>query len=340
MFLPAPRGPVTSLIADSLRQAPGSLSADPPVATNEVGNEDLQLALWCCYELHYRGFADVDADWEWDPALLSLRAQLERRFAEDLTAAVSVPQLDDRPIAEQLIELVQADDGPPLSRYLQSRATPDQFTEFVMHRSVYHLKEADPHSWGLPRFSGRAKAALVEIQLDEYGNGSLGRMHSELFRTTVRSLGLDDSYGYYVDAVPAVTLAVSNLMSLLGLHRSRRGALAGHLAAFEMTSSIPNRRYSRGLQRLGGDSAACRFYDEHITADALHEQIAAHDLCGGLVEAEPELAADVLFGAACALHVDNLFAEHLLQSWAGGASSLRADCQQWMSGDDLACLAN
>ena len=86
-----------------------------------------------------------------------------------------------------------------------------------MHRSLYQLKEADPHSWALPRLSGRAKAALIEIQIDEYGNGRLARMHSELFRTTLRGLGLSDDYGYYVDAVPGITLALSNVMSLFGL---------------------------------------------------------------------------------------------------------------------------
>jgi hypothetical protein len=47
-----------------------------------------------------------------------------------------------------------------------------------------------------------------------------------------------------------------------------------------MTSSIPNRAYANGLRRLGGDADATAFYDEHVEADAVHEQIAAHDLCG------------------------------------------------------------
>ena len=41
--------------------------------------------------------------------------------------------------------MVAADDGSSLSRFLQSRATVDQFREFVIHRSAYQLKEADPH---------------------------------------------------------------------------------------------------------------------------------------------------------------------------------------------------
>jgi hypothetical protein len=112
-------------------------------------------------------------------------------------------------------------------------------------------------------------------------------------------------------------------MSLFGLHRRLRGALAGHLAAFEMTSSEPNRRYASGLRRLGGDSAATAFYDEHVTADAVHEQIAAHDLCGSLAASEPGLAPDILFGAAAALLLDARFAGHLLDRWAAGQPSLR-----------------
>jgi hypothetical protein len=139
----------------------------------------------------------------------------------------------------------------------------------------------------------------------------------------MRSLDLDDEYGAYVEAVPGITLAVSNVMSLFGLRRELRGALVGHLAAYEMTSSAPSRRYAKALRRLGVDDQACAFYDVHVTADALHEQLALHDLCGGLVAAEPDLAADVVFGAAACLHVERRFAEHLLGAWQHGRSSLR-----------------
>ncbi len=126
-----------------------------------------------------------------------------------------------------------------------------------------------------------------------------------------------------MDAVPAITLATNNMMSLFGLHRRLRGALLGHLAAYEMTSSLPNRGYANGLRRLGGDDAATRFYDEHVEADAVHEQIAAYDLCGAFCADEPELAGDVLFGARCALLLDEIWAAGVLAHWEAGESSLR-----------------
>ena len=87
-------------------------------------------------------------------------------------------------------------------------------------------------------------------------------------------------------------------MSLFGLHRRLRGAIAGHLAAFEMTSSLPNRRYGNGFRRLGFGPQVTGFYDEHVEADAVHESIAAWDLAHALARCEPALAGDIVFGAS------------------------------------------
>jgi hypothetical protein len=77
---------------------------------------------------------------------------------------------------------------------------------------------------------GRPKSALVEIQLDEYGGGRPGLSHAELFAATLRAAGLDDTYGAYLDHVPGVTLATTNLISLFGSQRRLVPALVGHLA--------------------------------------------------------------------------------------------------------------
>jgi hypothetical protein len=323
MQLPRPRGPLSAGLIEYLSGGWPPRPADAVPVESVLADDDGQLALWVLYELHYRGFDGVPDDVEWDPVVLAARRRLEvaheaalRAEAEavDVCAPSGVPAALDR--------IVRSGEGPPLSSYLQRRATVEQFREFVAHRSVYHLKEADPHAWGIPRLAGAAKAALVEIEYDEYGSGRVERMHAELFGGLMRAFGLDDSYGRYVDEVPGCTLAVSNTGSLFGLHRRLRGALAGHLAAFEMTSTQPNRAYSRGVQRLGFGHDAARFFDEHVEADAVHEQVAAHDLCGTLARAEPETTADILFGARAALAVERRFAEHLLTRWAQGSSSL------------------
>ncbi|SDQ57941.1 Iron-containing redox enzyme [Thermostaphylospora chromogena] len=313
------------MLRERLSRPPHDFAPPPPSSrAPSLLDEDLQLALFICYELHYRGFAGVHEDWEWHPSLLRLRAALEERLERALARAVPRPALPPGgSVRRTLIDLAEEYSGTAFSAFIQRKADLNQFREFVVHRSIYHLKEADPHTWAIPRLHGRPKAALVEIQADEYGGGRAERMHCALFATTMRGLGLDPSYGAYLDRVPAITLAISNIMSLFGLHRRHRGALAGHLAALEMTSSLPNARYAAGLRRLGGDAATCRFYDEHVQADAVHEQVATHDLCEELAAEEPALAEDILYGAACALTLDEIFAERVMECWRNGVTSLR-----------------
>jgi hypothetical protein len=325
--LPAPRGPLSTGLLSMLAGDPEG-EHPPEVQLNGVDpllDEDLELALYVLYELHYRGFERVDEAWEWDPGLLALRARLERRFLSGVRARAPHPgtaSADDMDL--QLRSLIADYPGPPLSRYLETQGTLDEFRELVVHRSVYHLKEADPHSWALPRLGGKAKAALVEIQADEYGGGDEARSHAALYAAMMAELGLDPTYGAYVDAVPAPGLAAVNLMSCFGLHRRWRGAIIGHLAVFEMTSTEPNRRYGNGLRRLGLGPPATAFYDEHVEADAVHESIAANDLAGSLAREDPALAGDVMFGARALLAIDALVAERQLAAWADGRSALRA----------------
>lgn len=325
--LPAAAGDLSAGVIDALHGHPGDRSLVLPRVLGEdpLADDDLHLALYVLYELHYRGFAEADSEWEWDLELLSFRSRLEAAFLGALEESVPVGEsADPQDMDLQIRAVLDEDQGPSLSRFIEAIATVDQVREFVMHRSAYQLKEADPHSWAIPRLSGSPKAALVSIQADEYGEGSAERMHAALFAQTMRELGLDDGYGAYLDHLPGVTLATVNVMSYFGLHRRWRGAVVGHLAAFEMSSSLPNRRYSNGLLRLGCSSSARAFYDVHVVADAVHENLATVDLAGGLARQEPAIASDILFGVRCLVSLDASFAEYLLESWKNARSSLRA----------------
>ncbi|GAA3240613.1 iron-containing redox enzyme family protein [Pseudonocardia petroleophila] len=317
--LPAPRGPVSAAVLDALRGGPAPAvdvtGADPY-------GDDVQLALHCCYELHYRGFDGVDDDLEWDPALLALRGDLERLFLGALRADLEPG--DD--VAAEVDALLVEPVGPDVvgvSHHLRRDGELWQLREYVAHRSVYHLKEADPQAWVIPRLSGPAKAALVTVEHDEYGGGDPDRMHARLFADMMREVGLDDAYGHYVDAVPAETLAEVNLMSMCGLRRSLRGALVGQFAAVELTSSPGSERLVRAMRRLGCGPAAIAFYDEHVEADAVHEQIIRRGVLGPMLAAEPALAADVVFGIRAFLLLGDRLSARLLDAWSRGESSLR-----------------
>jgi hypothetical protein len=323
MIVPEERGPLSTFVLEALATQPRQLPRGPQVdVTEPLGDDDLHLALSLCYELHNGGLAWADEGWEWEPSLIAFRVGLERVFEQALVEHVGRGHTrQDVPGA--LRAMVAEDRSPSLSGYLADRGTPEQFAEFVVHRSFYQLREADPHSWAIPRLRGAGKAALVMVQVDEYGNGREERMHSSLFRRTMEAFELDTREGVYLDLLPGPTLATVNLMMLFGLHRRWRGAVAGHLAVFEMTSTGPNRRYGDGLRRLGFGQNATEFFDEHVTADAVHELIACDDMAGAIAAASPELAPDIVFGGACLLALERRFAAELLGAWARDRTSLR-----------------
>ena len=321
--LPRPRGALSEFLAARLREPAAELPAAPAPEGDPLAGDDFHLSLYLLYELHFRSFANVDPDWEWEPSLLRVRAALERSFEDALRAALPPEPDPVGDVPRYLADLIAAPGGPSLSRYLETRATLGEFREFAVHRSAYQLKEADPHSFAVARLEGRTKVALMEIQFDEYGGGRPERLHARLFAGTLDALGLDSVYGAYLDRIPGVTLATVNMMSMFGLHRRLRGALVGNLALLEMDSSQPNRRYGNGLRRLGVPEAT-GFYDEHVEADAVHEAIAAHDLAGALAADDPEVAPDILLGARATLLLDAALARHLLGCWERGQSSLRA----------------
>ena len=320
--LPQPRGPLTAWLFDHLSSPPHDVGGAPLPSDDPVHGEDSALALYVLYELHYRGFAGVSEDWEWEPSLLAVRRGLEQRFITRVTELVGeLPAATD--VVSGLQEAMSIVDGPSLSMYAAEHATLDELRELAVHRSAWQLKEADPHSWALPRLAGRPKAALVEIQKDEYGEGVERDMHQVLFGLTMTELGLDAAYGYYLDHLPAVTLATVNLVSLFGLHRKWRGALCGHLATFEMTSVGPMGNYAAAMRRLGLSTDSRHFYEVHVVADAHHSTVGAEALAGGLVEQEPELLGQVMFGAAAVSVLERAFADHALRCFTAGESSLR-----------------
>src|SRR5947209_2420439 len=199
--LPMPRGELSAALIEALADPVHPIALVPArIADDPLSDEDLQLALYLCYELHYRGLPGVDDAWEWEPSLLAQRAELERAFEGALRDAVPAPA---RRVAAAEMDLalreISERDCPPLSHFVRTRATLPQVKEFLVHRSAYQLKEADPHSWALPRLWGGLKAALVEIQADEYGGGRADWIHAELFARAMGAVGLDPSYGAYLD---------------------------------------------------------------------------------------------------------------------------------------------
>lgn len=74
---------------------------------------------------------------------------------------------------------------------------------------------------------------------------------------------------------------------------------------------------------MGAPDACVAFYQEHVVADAVHEQVVRTDVVGDLVAREPHLDRDVVFGIRARDVVEERLAKHLMDSWTENRSSLR-----------------
>ena len=172
------------------------------------------------------------------------------------------------------------DDGPSLSAHLEPAGTLAQARELAIHRSAYQLKEADPHTWGIPRLTGRAKAGHASrSSAASTATATRTRCTPRCSPAPCRRSGSTPATARYLDECRRISLSTCNLISLFGLHRRWRGALVGHLALFEMCSvgadgPLPARRSSASASTR----PATRFYAAHVVADEHHQVVALRDM--------------------------------------------------------------
>ena len=112
---------LTGGLTDAVDRAGAAVTDAVNRTTDILNDDDLQLALFVLYELHYRGIDGVDEELGVGPGAARRARALERRLRGALRGAVPVPEPPEptaRAVADALFALTAADDGPSLSRYI------------------------------------------------------------------------------------------------------------------------------------------------------------------------------------------------------------------------------
>jgi hypothetical protein len=294
-----------------------------------LSDHDLQLALNLCLNLHFLSFREADTRWEWDPRLIELRTWMEARLLDGIedeveptagnTDAISIPEtlnsLEAGPATRRLASFV---DGDCDLRHM---------AELIIHRSAERLGRTDSYLWVLPRLTGQTREALSDILREDFLLGSR-------FERTMRAFGLDHRTGAYLDVCPAVTLATTNLPTMLALRRSGRGAVVGHLAAQVALGPDADRSCAKAMDRLGVDAEKDGYHEQSAVAAEEMMGAAVSDLAGRLARDEPRLGADILWGARAYAALQERFAEWVLLRWQEGRSSLLPEPARFASDID------
>ena len=110
-----------------------TLVAERLLVVEDLSNDDVQLALFCLFELHYGELDGVDDRWELHPGLIGIRHLLEAPLeawlpAEAGTIPASVPRPDSRTpggdaTAALLFNPAAPDRDPSVFRHAATKAT-------------------------------------------------------------------------------------------------------------------------------------------------------------------------------------------------------------------------
>lgn len=218
-----------------------------------------------------------------------------------------------------------------------------QADSFLLARALYDegvcpgmdLLDLCTGSGALAVYASRMGARVTAVDLGRRAV-LVTRLNASLAGQRVRVRRGDLAHAVPGQSFDVVISNPPNLMSLLGLHRELRGALVGHFASVEITSPPGSRRMAAAMRRTGAGPAAERFYDEHVEADAVHEQVVRRDVIGGLLDDEPHLAPDVVFGIEATTLLEDRLGRYLLARWRAERTALRCSLDRQVSGTERA----
>ena len=144
LALPRARGPMSEWVS---RYLAGTSPSPPPRPDAGTGlSDDVQLALYLCYESHFGDLPGVVRDVEWDPQLIAVRRSLEAAFEASLAALVgpvgTARLVPSNRVADMIAALIEADDGPSISRHRPSAGSP---TSAPRRRRPVGRRSPSPH---------------------------------------------------------------------------------------------------------------------------------------------------------------------------------------------------
>ncbi|MCA9710195.1 MAG: iron-containing redox enzyme family protein [Myxococcales bacterium] len=244
--------------------------------------------------------AEPSADWTDDLQQQYALARLEGAFLEQERQAVAsraaAAPREAHAFAAWFDALEQ--DGPgqhdPLFDYLAQQATEAEVQWFLTQELATEAGFEDLVALTQLRMPTQVKLELARNYWDEMGRGKAPGMHGPMLDTLAKALGVR-----MADPRQVVweSLALSNL--LVGLAYNRRFAYQslGALGAIELTAPSRARKVVEGLERLGVDGVAARYFRLHAVVDVRHAQTWRDEILIPLVTADPGLAVHLAEGA-------------------------------------------
>lgn len=233
-------------------------------------------------------------------ALADARPDLEAALIGPLQARAGAaePETDVLAYVDRLVaELRAVKSDAFLDRIDGHPHAEAHYRNFLVQSSADLLAEASASALGVIGEYGAPQSALFRILIDEFGYGTHDRKHAVLFRSTMRSFGLDDAYNAYWPLFDGPTLALHNAIHWLFQNPANFFRQIGFLLFAETAYQRSTLFHSRFLARNFPDADA-RYFAEHAHIDLHHTRMVIDEVIVPLLDRfGPEIGREIVLGA-------------------------------------------
>jgi hypothetical protein len=185
----------------------------------------------------------------------------------------------------------------PLFDFLAESADREQMRWFLAQEAAGEAGFDDLVALTQVKLPERPKLEMAKNYWDEMGRGRADAMHGPMLTRLGDELKLGE-----LEIEPVwESLALANLMAGFALQRTYAYHSVGALGVVELTAPGRCSKVTAGLERLGIDASARKYYALHSNIDVVHSRRWNDDVIDPLVVAMPEVSTWIAQGALARL---------------------------------------
>lgn len=268
------------------------------------------------------GPVDADADRPHlgiDPDTFAVKWDLESQWLTELQAKVALidevaatdPSSTPDDVTAAMRSCAAKNRIPAVYSWVAEEADRDQMVTFLGAEGGPDGGFDDLVAMAQIGLDGEPKMELATNYWDEMGNGDLNEVHTDLHRTTSARLGLQRRLLSPAQMNEAA-LERACLGGLLATNHTLQPEMLGALGMIELQAGPRCRMVLKGMQRLGIDERAQRFYEVHADVDPRHGADWMSRVIEPTAMTNPAWAKRMVAGASWRKVVNDRFLEGLL----------------------------
>jgi pyrroloquinoline quinone (PQQ) biosynthesis protein C len=206
----------------------------------------------------------------------------------------------------------------PFFDFAEHAAKREDLAQFFLFDSAVVLRFFDLLAMSLIGTDDEVRAELCLNLADEMGNGDPAARHTQLFRSLLRYVGVDDAHlaeftRHFHRHAHWQCLAGHNLYLLLGTQRRYHYQYLGCLGSAELLDAGQYAKIVRGCRRVGWDDAqGMAYYTSHAEADLGHGLGWLERVMLPLVNKHLGAARELMLGTALRLETAASYYDSLL----------------------------